>query len=332
MSESLRVLILGGTRFIGRALTMRLQAEGHEVHLVTRTRAHAAFAPWAIVHAGDRRDSGTLADASGHFDVVYDFLGFDAHDAQVAVDSLAGRCKRFVFLSTGSVYWIAAARRCPWVESDGTILPLRDRESCDKVEFDYGVAKRECEEVYRQAAKQGGFPVTIVRAPVVSGPNDHTRRDLYWVRRILEGRPLILPDGGHNVFNHVFVDDLVEMLVRLSLTEPKPTPGDALNAADRVFTTLRDYVRWFADVLGKPPILAEVPRSVIAAAGLDDRSFYFADTSSHVLDNRKAESLLGMQFRTPDLWIPPTAAWCREQRPDPAEDARLKLEAELATR
>lgn len=323
----MRILILGGTRFIGRALTARFLAEGHEVHLVTRTREHAAFAPRATVHAGDRREPATLAAATGRFDVVYDFLGFDAHDARVAVAALAGRCDRLVHLSTGSVYWVAAVRICPWVETDGT-LPVRDRAACDHSEFDYGIAKRECEQVYRDAAERSGFPAMFVRAPVVSGPNDHKRRDQYWVRRLLEGRPCVLPDGGLNVFNHVYVDDLVETLARVA-TAPF-TPGEAFNAADRVFTTLREYVLRLADVVKREAHLAAVPRAAIRQAGLDDRSFHFADTSSHVLDSRKAESRLGMSFLTPDRWMPPTVAWCREQALDSAEDARLALEATLA--
>lgn len=325
----MRVLLLGGTRFIGKALTLRLQDEGHEVHLVTRTRAHAAFAPWATVHAGDRRERDVLAAAEGEYDTVFDFLGFDAHDAQVAVDAFAGRCRRFVHLSTGSVYWIAATRRCPWVEEDGTILPLRDRETCDREEFDYGVAKRDCERVYRAAATEGGFPVVFVRAPVVSGPGDHRKRDAFWVRRILEGRPLILPDGGANVFNHVYVDDLVEALVRLMTAEA--APGEAFNACDRVFTTLREYVSWFASVLGRPPKLVDVPIATLEKAGFNHRTFHFSDTRSHVLDNRKAEARLGMRFRTPDEWIPPTALWCRDLPPDPADALRLTLEADLVS-
>lgn len=323
----MRVLILGGTRFIGRALTRRLLREGSEVHLLTRTREHAAFAPDATVHTGDRRDRAALEAATGDFDVAYDFLGFDAHDARVAVAALSRRCRRLVHLSTGSVYWVASVRNCPWVETDSQ-LPLRDRVGCDHAEFDYGVAKRECEQVYREAAARDGFPAVFVRAPVVSGPGDYRKRDHFWVRRILEGRPLILPDGGRNVFNHVYVDDLVEMLVRMAGAEV--VNGEAFNAADRVFTTLRDYVGRLAAVVYREPRFADVPRAAIAEAGLDDRSFFFADTLSHVLDNRKAESRLGMSFLPPDRWMPPTVAWCREQPPDAAEEPRLAIEATLA--
>lgn len=330
----MRILILGGTRFIGRALTERLLADGNEVHLVTRTVEHAAFArpSGAYITPGDRRDPETLKRATGRghpnapryvYDAVYDFLGFDAHDARVAVEALRDHCKRLVFLSTGSVYWVAEARNCPWVETDGQ-LPLRDRATCDHAEFDYGVAKRACEEVYRAS----GMPVVIVRAPVVSGPNDHKRRDQYWVRRIAEGRPCILPDGGTNVFNHVYVDDLVEMLARLA--NAPDVAGEAFNACDRVFTTLREYVERLAAIVGREPVLVDVPRAAIAAARLDDRSFYFADTKSHALDNRKAESRLGMRFRTPDEWMPPTVAWCLRQPADPAEDERLAIESALA--
>lgn len=323
----MRVLILGGTRFIGRALTLRLLDEKHEVHLLTRTPEHAAFAPTAIVHPGDRREPASLASAAGHFDVVYDFLGFDAEDARVASFALAGRCNRLVHLSTGSVYWVAAVRNCPWIEADGT-LPLRDRATCDAAEFDYGVAKRECEQAYREAAARDGFRPVFVRAPVVSGPGDYRKRDLFWVHRLLQGKPLILPDGGHNVFNHVYVGDLVEMLVRLATADAEPC--EAFNAADRVFTTLREYVGRLASIVNREPRFADVPRAKIAAAGLDDRSFYFADTLSHVLDNRKAESRLLMSFLTPDRWMPPTVDWCRQQPLDTLEAPRLAIEGALA--
>lgn len=274
---------------------------------------------------GDRRDVKDLARAvAGEtWDVVYDFLGMDARDAQVAAEVLRGKCARLVHLSTGSVYWVSRESRCPWVEEDGA-LPLRDRATCDHDEFDYGVAKREAERAYRES----GLNVAIVRAPVVSGPNDHKRRDLYWVRRIVEGRPLVMPDGGLNVFNHVYVDDLVETLVRLATAQCEP--GEAFNASDRVFTTLREYVSWLASIAGKKPILADVPRAEIAEAGLHDRSFFFADTKSHVLDDRKAERRLGLRFKTPDEWMPPTVAWCLEQPRDPTEEARLLMEARIA--
>lgn len=314
--------MLGGTRFIGKALVARLLHEKHDVHVLSR---HPA--PGAQCVTGDRRDAALLARlAVERYDAVVDFLGMNGADTRMAIEAFRGSTHRFVHISTGSIYWVQDAARCPWIEADDSI-PLRDRATADHDEFDYGVAKRECERELRVAAMDG-FPGVIVRAPVVSGPEDWRRRDLYWVRRLLEKRPCVLPDGGHNVFNHVYVDDLVDLLVRLA-ADREAAPGEAFNACDRVFTTLRQYVSWFADVLGVQAVFADVPRARIAAAGLSDRSFYFADTKSHVLDNRKAEARFGRIFRTPDAWIPPTAAWCRAQTPDAAEEPRLSLEAAL---
>jgi dTDP-glucose 4,6-dehydratase len=321
----MRLLILGGTRFIGKALVRRLVARGHEVHVFTR---HPERVEGAQVHAGDRGDAKALAEAAkGEFDTVWDFLGMDGEDARLAAATFAKNCRRFVHLSTGSVYWVQEETRCPWVESDDR-LPLRDRAKADAEEFDYGVAKREAESVYRAAAERG-LPLAIVRAPVVSGPEDWRRRDLYWVRRIARGLPCLLPDGGSNVFNHVYVDDLVELLLQVGADGNLP-PGSAFNAADRVFTSLRGYLEWFGEVMGKKPFLVDVPRAALAAAGLHDRSFFFADTKSHVLDNRKAEAAFGPIFRTPDEWIPPTVDWCLSQPPDPGEEPRLAAERRLA--
>ena len=318
----MKILVLGGTRFIGKSLVARLAAEKHDVHVLSRHDA-----PGATVHKGDRRDAALLSHlAAAGFETVIDFLGMNGSDSQLAVDAFRGRTSRFVHISTGAIYWVQNATRCPWIESDDA-LPLRDRARADAEEYDYGIAKRECETVLRTAAREG-FPAVIVRAPVVSGPGDWRRRDLYWVRRLLEKRPCVMPDGGHNVFNHVYVDDLVSLLAVLAVDRTL-APGEAFNACDRVFTSLREYVGWFADILGVSATLVDVPRAAIQRAGLHDRSFFFADTKSHVLDNRKAEARFGKTFRTPDAWIPPTAEWCRAQAPDPAEDARLAAEARL---
>jgi dTDP-glucose 4,6-dehydratase len=322
----MRQLILGGTRFIGRALVRRLVARGDEVHVLSR-HAALASAEGAHAHEGDRRDAKALAEAArGDFDTVFDFLGMDGGDARLAAAAFRTNCRRFVHLSTGSVYWVAQASRCPWIESDDN-LALRDRAGADAEEFDYGVAKREAEAVYRAAA-QHGLPLAIVRAPVVSGPGDWRRRDLYWVRRILSGRPCLLPDGGANVFNHVYVDDLVELLIRIG-EDGNIVPGTAFNAADRIFTTLRGYLSWFGEVIGRKPVLVDLPRASLPK-GLSDRSFFFADTKSHVLDNRRAESAFGPIFRTPEEWIPPTVAWCQAQPSDPADEPRLAAEQALA--
>lgn len=318
----MRALVLGGTRFIGKSLVARLVRDGHEVHVLSRHDA-----PGASTHTGDRRDGALLARLSElRFDAVVDFLGMNGADSRLAVDAFRGRTSRFVHISTGAIYWVQDATRCPWVESDDAI-GLRDREKSDAEEFDYGAAKRECETVLRAAARDG-FPVVIVRAPVVSGPDDWRRRDLYWVRRLLENRPCVMPDGGHNVFNHVYVDDLVTLLATL-VEDRTVAAGEAFNASDRVFTSLRQYVGWFADVLGVKPRLVDVPLATLQAAGLPPRSFFFSDTKSHVLDNRKAEARFGPIFRTPDAWIPPTAEWCRAQAADPADSARLWAEAGL---
>ena len=179
----MKILVLGGTRFIGKALVKRLAKDGHDVSVLTRDAEHARRAgvdAVAKVTAADRGDAAALKRlARESFDAVFDFLGMNGVDATKAAQAFEGKTKRFVQLSTGSVYWVQEAERCPWIESDDS-FPLRDRATCDHGEFDYGVAKRDAEAVYRGFARASGFPLVLVRAPVVSGPEDWRRRDLYW--------------------------------------------------------------------------------------------------------------------------------------------------------
>ena len=115
----MKVLVLGGTRFIGRRLVESLLARGHRVTLFNRGQRLHPFGNRVSRVTGDRKNAADLARAAhAGRDAVYDFLSFDAGDSRLAVEAFAGRTDHFVQISTCSVYWCTGDFPCPVSEEE----------------------------------------------------------------------------------------------------------------------------------------------------------------------------------------------------------------------
>mmetsp|Transcript_78322 Transcript_78322/g.221473 ORF Transcript_78322/g.221473 Transcript_78322/m.221473 type:complete len:684 (+) Transcript_78322:104-2155(+) len=198
----MKVLVLGGTQFMGRLTVEALLNAGHEVVLLNRGRTANPFAGHANLRCvrcdrmDDREGFREALRNQGTSDAVIDFIGFQEVYMQDTLQALtadsadgSGGGKRFltrhyVFISTDSVYW---AQRVPVSDSR---LAEGDAEDFSPEEFDkhlehcnltslgeyqlrYGGNKLGCERVLEEAWRTDGFPVTTLRLPDVYGPNDN---------------------------------------------------------------------------------------------------------------------------------------------------------------
>ena len=197
---TVRVLVVGGTRFLGQHLAWRLLAGGHAVTLFNRgtarpvrrprgaaaRRPHDAGLPRRARRPRVRRARWTSPPST-------------ARDARRRVDALDGRVGHYVFISTGQVYLVrdgAPPRPAP---RGGLRRPAHGGAPAghrDRGDWEYGVGKRACEDVLAEAWRARRFPATRLRIPIVNGERDHTRRLEGYVWRMLDGGPVLLPDGG----------------------------------------------------------------------------------------------------------------------------------------
>ncbi len=206
----MRMLVLGGTAWLGREIAMVASSRGHEVTCLARGRAGAAAEGVAFVRAD--RDSPDAYDAvtGTEWDTVFD-VARQPGQVRGAVAALAAQARSFVYVSSGSVY---ADDATPGQDESAPVLPALERDVMDGPE-DYGRAKVACEQ--HVLAGFGLDRALIARAGLIGGPGDHTGRSGYWPLRF--ARPatsdgsVLIPRSPDLLVEVIDVRDLADWLV-----------------------------------------------------------------------------------------------------------------------
>jgi nucleoside-diphosphate-sugar epimerase len=301
----LKVLVVGGTRFVGYDLVWRLLAGGHEVTLFNRGRLDDPFGRRVARLRGDRRTDDFDRAVSGRtFDAAVDFAAFERADVQRAVRVLQGRTGHYVFVSTGQVYLVREPRPSPARESDyeGPLMAEPPAGSPDHGDWAYGMGKRAGEDVLAAAFAGDSFPSTRLRIPMVNGERDHLRRLEGYLWRILDGGPLLLPDGGAHRLRHVYSRDVARAIAGL-LGKPS-TFGQAYNLCQEETPTLVEVLEHLGGLLGATPRLVAVPRRALEQAGLDPvRVSPFSGRWMSFLDPARARAELGFRPTPPAVYL-----------------------------
>jgi 2'-hydroxyisoflavone reductase len=236
----MRILIVGGTRFVGRAIAEAALAAEHEATLLHRGKTMPPSLDDAE-HLLVDRDSDALRDAlSGRsFDATVDVCAYVPRQVTALADALEGRGGHHVFISTMSVY---QDEQELGFDEDGSLIRLSDPTVEDVTAETYGGLKVLCEEA--AVAAHGKDHVALVRPTYVIGPHDPTGRFTWWVRRIAAGGRILAPGPYDAPIQVIDARDQAKWCVRLAesaATGPfnsvSPTPpygyGDLLDAAVR---------------------------------------------------------------------------------------------------
>lgn len=204
-SKPLRVLILGGTRFLGIHLTEAALARGHEVTFFNRGRTRAELFPQIKRLVGDRDgvNLGGLTALEGQpFDAVIDTSGYVPRHVRLSAELLAAQAPHYLFISTVSVYQDFKGAN----DEDATLGRLDD-PSVETVDGrTYGPLKALCEqEALRAYADQR---CTILRPGLIVGPYDNTDRFTYWPARCAQGGRFIAPGTAQDPIQIIDARDL----------------------------------------------------------------------------------------------------------------------------
>jgi nucleoside-diphosphate-sugar epimerase len=293
----MKVLVIGGNRFVGRDLAWRLLAGGHAVTLLNRGTLLDPFGPRVERLAADRTGPDFERVLRGReWDAVCDLAAFHEGDARRAADVLDGRVGHYVLISTGQVYLVRAPRpvgAAREADYDGPLMP-EPAEAADREEWAYGMGKRGAEDALVEAFAARRFPATRLRIPMVNGERDYHRRIEGYLFRLLDGEPLLLPDGGRVPTRHVYAGAVARAVVRI-LGNPT-TFGQAYNLAQDETPTLAEVLAMLAETLGAPARFVEVPSARLIAAGLDPvRVSPFSGRWMSFLDPARAKTELGFR-------------------------------------
>ncbi|MGV9879908.1 NAD-dependent epimerase/dehydratase family protein [Streptomyces sp. NPDC003006] len=205
----MRLLILGGTEFVGRAVTEAALARGWEVTVFHRGR-HAAPEGVRAIH-GDRTAEGGLAGlAEGEWDVVVDTWSAAPHVVRDSARLLAGRAGRYVYVSSGSVY------RYPGEAGSDESFPVVDGDP-DAEATAYAEDKRGGE--LAAIAGFGAERTVLARAGLILGPYENIGRLPWWLNRVARGGPVLAPGPRDLEIQYVDVRDLAEWVLDAAVAE-----------------------------------------------------------------------------------------------------------------
>ncbi len=298
----MNVLVIGGNRFVGLLATWRLVARGDRVTLLNRGSLPDPFGSRVERLRGDRTIDLERLLAGRRFDAVLDLAAYTGDDGRRAAEVLAGRVDHLVMVSTGQVYLVRDGAPRPARESDydGPLLP-RPAAEPDLSEWLYGVGKRDAEDALARAAASG-FPATRVRIPMVNGELDYHRRMEGYLWRLLDGGPVILPDGGEVPMRHVSGGEAARFLVEI--LGQRRTFGGAWNVAQEETPTLREILERLRALLGSRAPLVAVPAAELRAAGLEPQSVSpFSGRWMSFVDPSRARDELGFRHEPLDATL-----------------------------
>jgi 2'-hydroxyisoflavone reductase len=203
-----RILIIGGTAFVGRHIAEAAIDEGHEVTLFNRGRTGPDLFPQAVHLTGDRNsDLSALAD--GTFDATVDVCGYLPRQVRSLAGALDGRGGRYVFISSVSAY---SSKVPPGYDESAPLLEVTDPDAQTVTMQNYGELKVACEQT---AVREFGAGTTIIRPTYVIGPHDHSYRFTRWVDRLARGGEVLAPGDPADPIQLIDARDLGRWVVLL---------------------------------------------------------------------------------------------------------------------
>ena len=300
----MRILLLGGSGLLSGAALRAFVRAGHDVSVLTR--GEQPVTPGVSHLQADRKDAVSLRAAleGGRFDFTADFLAFGGGDVERLLTVPGFVPGRLVAISSGQVYLVTAAPEPPFREEAAgrPLMPEPASGTRDHDEWKYGMGKRAMEAALASAA---GLQTLALRIPVVQGEADRgsSRRLWAWIERMLDGGPVLLPEGGRQVVRFVYAGDVAEALLALA-TSPSWPAGRALNFAQPAELPLRAFLERVASLAGVAPKFVDVDRASLERAGLADSCAPYWGRWCSRPDPARALSTLGVRPRAVDEYLP----------------------------
>ncbi|MEX2081664.1 MAG: epimerase [Dehalococcoidia bacterium] len=321
----MRLLIIGGTVFLGRHIVEAALAAGHEITIFHRGRSNPGLFDARVREVLGDRDGDLAAVGSGPWDCVIDTCGYVPRVVAQSASHFGPAASRYVFISTISVFEGHPAG----ANEDSPLAQLADPTTEDVTGDSYGPLKALCE-----AAAEAAMPgrVLTIRPGLIVGPNDPSDRFTYWPVRVARGGAVLAPNGPQVPVQVIDVRDLASWTV--AMVERAAT-GIYLATGPAYPLTLGEVLDTCASALGTSPAITWAPEPFLAANAVvpfHDLPLWVPEAQSGMnqADCSKAIAA-GLTFRPLCETITDTLAWYSARPTGPSLRAGLPpdREAEL---
>ncbi|WP_186670849.1 NAD-dependent epimerase/dehydratase family protein [Sporosarcina sp. BP05] len=251
----MKLLVIGGTSFVGRHIVERSLQNGHEVVLFNRGKTNPDLFPKCRHIIGDRRAHMDQA-ALEHWDAVIDTSGYTPNDVKPVIEALKDKIDHYTFISTISVYDDHSKGDVNENSSTFTHTITTDEVTGET----YGPLKVMCE---KEVNDGFGSKALIVRPCIIVGPDDPTDRFTYWAMRTVEEGPIAIPGGDRKV-QWIDVRDLAKWIVEM--IEEKKT--GTFNAASQP-VSFETFIDELTSEQGTEKIA--IPDNIVAKVEMDPK-------------------------------------------------------------
>lgn len=301
----MNVLVIGGTSFFGKDIVDIALNRGHRVTVFSRGNQRPDF--WDKVEhiLGDRSDQSDFeAKLKGQeYDAVIDNVAYSRNHVESALKAMWGNIGRYVLTSSVAVYFNIPRFRLPVRETDVDFCATEDPQPGIGSLSTYAAGKIGAE---KALCEQTSVEYTIIRPPLVMGPEDGVNRIQFYYQRILDGEPLILANGGVQALQPIYRRDLA-LSYLLAIESPSAVNQSYTVAGTSVFR-LVDWLELSAEYLGARLNNIDIPMPVIENAG-----FEYAEPRTYRVplfcDVSKAVAELGFSQTPVEEWTRRTAEW-----------------------
>lgn len=303
----MRLLVIGGTRFVGRHIVDAALARGHEVTLFNRGNDPDVFP--GVEHIEGDRDSDLSALRGRSWDTVIDTCGYSPRQVESAAEVLRDSVNRYVFISTISVY----ADPVPLLaDEDAPLAHVDDPTNEDLGEGRYGGLKVWCE---RALSERMGARLLVIRPGLVAGPHDRTDRFTYWVLRVARGGEVLAPRGPDLPVQWIDARDLAAWT--MDLVERGGTGTYNATAEPGRFTmgALLDACR---EATGSGARITWVDEELLISRGLEEYQslplWVTGDNAGFAQISNARAVAAGLSIRPAEDTVRDTWEWAREAR------------------
>lgn len=277
-----RVLVLGGSVFIGKAIANKFVKNGDDVYILNRGNHQCPKGAKQLIADRNNREQFNQAIGNEQFDIVIDGSAYNPEQTQIAIDKLNNnRLTHYIHISTATVY------------EEGQPQPYKEDESnrgTAKSWGQYSTNKFLCEEVLLDAYRDKRLPITIVRPFYVYGAGNNLDRESYVFTRLIKGAPIIVPGNGKCKVQFGHIEDLCDAVMEMSKMDS--CIGEAYNISSNEVVTFEEWI----NICGK--VLQIAPKIMLVDAqdvGYKSREWFpFRDIDMYG-DVSKASRQLGIK-------------------------------------
>lgn len=285
----MNVLMIGGTGTISTPITDAL-TKNKDINLYVLNRGNKPLLDGAHQLIGDFNDEVMMKEISDkyNFDIVCNFIIFKPEQAYAQLNIFKGKIKQYIFISTVATY------------NHETAICINEDHEQNNQYSEYGRIKTKCEEIFLEAYKKDGFPITIVR-PSQTYSNDRIPLSVKGsscysvINRMLSGKPVIVHGDGKSAWHSTHADDFA--LGFIPLIGNYDAIGEAYHVINDEITSWDMIYHHLYKLLNIEPNIVHIPSDILALSSTYDNTMAFlGDKQYSVMYDMSKIKKLAPQF------------------------------------